>query len=260
MAGSTDKVTKDVTTGIGTLSFPNIMKPHKNDKGEDVYDLQFIFPKTDKETARALLRAIKTVGESRWGANWKSVRSPLRDGDKEANQFTEDGKTTKGKKYPERLGCYFINAKSTRPVAVVDRQRVPITNESDIYGGCKVKVSLQFYAYNSNGNQGIGAGINGVQKIADGEPFGAGAPAVESMFDLLDEDDIDDEDIDLDDDDVEEEVEETPAPKKRAAKKAPAKKAAAKKAVKVEVEDDEDDLLEEDDDDDDMFDDLDDED
>jgi hypothetical protein len=257
-----------LTTGPGTISFPHLFKEtaSTNDKGEKVYDVQIIIPKTQREDIRAILRAIKEVGEAKWGANWKKVRTPLRDGDKEKDELTESG-ATKEEVYPERLGAYFLNARSSRPVAVVDKQRVPL-DSADVYGGMKGKINVEFYPYSNSGNHGVGAGLNGVQKIADGEPFGSSAPAVESMFDLLDdEDDADlEDDFDGDEEDAfEEEEEETPAPKKRAAKKAPAKKAAAKKpaakkAKPAPVEDLEDEDLEEDEDDDDLWGDLDDED
>jgi hypothetical protein len=244
-----NRVTVDLTSGVGTLSFPHVFAStaSKNDKEETVYDIQFIIPKTQREDVRALLVAIKKVGEAKWGANWKKVRTPLRDGDAEKDELTEDG-STKGAKYPERLGCYFLNARSTKPVGVYDRQRSPITNPDDLYGGCKGKIAVTFYPYSTSGNHGIGVGLNGVQKIADGEPFGGGRPSVESMFDMLDDDD----DLGLDDvdaDEVDEEPEPEPAPKKRAAKKAAAKKAA--KPAPVEEPD-------EDEDEDDLYDDLDD--
>lgn len=241
------KVTVDLTTGIGTLSFPHLFTQTKakNDKGEDVYDLQFIISKSQREDVRALLIAIQKVGKGKWGDNWKKVRQPLRDGDKEKDDLTEDG-STKGDKYPERLGCFFLNARSSKPVAVVDRQRTPILNPEQVYGGCKVKVNVSFYPYSQQGNHGIGVGLNGVQKISDGESFGNTRPNVDSMFDLLDdadEDGLDDADLD---EEIEEEIE-TPAPVKRApAKKAPAKKTAAKKAPEPEepeeIEVDEEDL------------------
>lgn len=224
----------DLTTGIGTLSFPHVFSSTKtkNDKGEDVYDIQFIIPKTQRDDVRAILVAIKTVGEAKWGANWKKVRTPLRDGDAEADDLTEDG-STKGDKYPERKGCYFMNARSTKPVGVFDRQRTPIENPDDLYGGCKGRISVTFYPYSTSGNNGIGVGLNGVQKVSDGESFGGGRPSVESMFDMLDDEDG----LDVD---AVDEVDEAPVtPTKKAAAKRPAKKAAAK-AVEVEVEEDDD--------------------
>ena len=247
---SQNRVVKDITTGIGTFSFPHIFKEtaSKNDKQETVYDIQFIIPKSQREDIREIMRAIKEVGEAKWGANWKKVRTPLRDGDAEKDELTEDG-STKGDKYPERLGCYFLNARSTKPVGVYDRQRNPILDADQVYAGCKGKIAVTFYPYSTSGNHGIGVGLNGVQKVADGEAIGGGGkPSVESMFDLLDdEDDLGlDDDLDTIEDD---EVDEAPAPaKKAAAKRAPAKKAAAKKAA-APVEDDEDDLYDDLDDD-----------
>lgn len=223
---ATEKVTVDLTTGIGILSFPHVFKETAslNDKGETVYDIQFIIPKSQREDVRAILKAIKTVGEAKWGDKWKQVRTPLRDGDAEKDELTEDG-TSKEEKYPERLGCYFMNARSTKPVGVYDRQRNPILDQNDLYGGCKGKIAVTFYPYSNSGNHGVGVGLSGVQKVADGEPFGGGRPSVESMFDILEDDD----DLGLDPDDLGDEADETPAPAKKAAKKS-AKKAAAKKA------------------------------
>lgn len=237
-----DKVTVDITTGIGIISFPHLFKETvvKKDDGSDSYETQFIISKSQREDIRALLIAIKKVGEAKWGDKWKSVRNPLRDGDKEKDDLTEDG-STKGEKYPERLGCFFFNARSTKPVGVYGRDLSPILDAGVVYGGCKAKISVSFYPYSQQGNHGIGVGLNGVQKIADGESFGNARPSVESMFDLLEDEEIDDLDLDAEEAE-EEEVEEVKPAKKAAAKKAPAKKAAAKKVVEVEVDEDEDDL------------------
>lgn len=254
MAGKTKSKTVEITTGIGTLSFPHLSKSqaenNKNDKGEPRYDIQIIIPKSQREDLKAIFKAIKEVGMDKWGDKWTQVRNPLRDGDAEKDELTEDG-TTKGEKYPERLGCYFLNARSSRPVGVVDRSRNIIDDpENEVYGGCKGKINVGFYSYSNSGNHGIGAGLNGVQKVADGEAFGATRTPVESMFDALDDEDTDDLGADLDSDDVDE----APAPAKKAAKKAPAKRAAKKAAAPVEDIDDDGDS----DDQDDLFDDLDD--
>lgn len=242
-AKSNSKNSKRVslTTGTGIFCFPRVFKATAGtkDDGTPSYDIQFLIPKTDRESVRAIMRAIKEVGEDSWGDNWKRVRTPLRDGDREKDELTEDG-NTKGEKYPERLGHYMVNARSTRPVAVVDRQRVPIVNEGDLYAGCKGRLFLTFFAYSQAGNIGIAAGLNGVQKISDGEPLGGAGPvAVESMFDLLEDDDEDDDLFDGDD-----EAEAAPA-------KAAAKPAATKRRAKPEPEPEpeEDDDLDDDDDD-----------
>lgn len=200
-----------LTTGVGIVSFPRVFASTagKNDKGETVYDIQFLIPKTQREDAKAISAAIREVGEAKWGANWKKFRTPLRDGDAEKDELTEDG-STKGDKYPERLGHYFFNAKSYKPVGVFDRQKNLITEPTELYGGCKAKLAVVFYTYARSGNQGIGVGLNGVQKVADGEPLGGGAPSVDSMFDLIDEDDLDG---------IDGEVEEKPKKKSKKSKK-----------------------------------------
>lgn len=238
-----------LTTGIGIISFPHLFAStaSKNDKGETVYDVQILIPKSQRDDVRAIMRGIKEVAEGKWGANWKKVRNPLRDGDKEKDELTEDGRT-KEEAYPERLGHYFLNARTTKPVGVYDRGRNVITDPGEVYGGMKGKIAITFFPYSNSGNHGVGAGLDGVQKIADGEPFGDGRPSVESMFDLLD----DEEDFDLDDDtdEVDDLDDEPEPPKKRAAKKAAAKPAAKKAAArkpKVEEIEEDDDLSEFDD-------------
>ena len=238
MAGQKNH-TVDLTTSIGVMSFPLVFKntARKRDDGKLSYEVQLLIPKKDKAGARAILAAIKEVGEAKWGAKWKQVRNPLRDGDREADELTEDG-STKGEKYPERLGHYFINARSTRPVGVVDRERTPITEEDEIYSGCRGRLSVSFYPYSNNGNHGVGVGLNGVQKVADGEPLGGGGkPSIESMFDILDDED----DLDLDEEPV--------AKKATKPAKKTAKKTAKSKVVDLDDDDLDDDDLDDDEDD-----------
>ena len=46
-----------------------------------------------------------------------------------------------------------------------------------MYSGCYGRVSLNFYAFNSNGNKGIACGLGNVQKLRDGEPLGGRSSA-----------------------------------------------------------------------------------
>src|SRR5690349_12521548 len=118
----------ELTTGVGIACFPHLSKDqavaNKGDDGRPRYDVMLLIPKSERDSVKAIFAAIKQVGVEKWGDNWKRYKNPLRDGDAEADEPTEDG-STKGEKYPERLGHYFINAKSTRPVGVYDRQRNP---------------------------------------------------------------------------------------------------------------------------------------
>lgn len=42
-------------------------------------------------------------------------------------------------------------------------------------------VNVNFFPYNSNGKKGIGCGLNGVQKIGDGEPLSGRVTAEEAF-------------------------------------------------------------------------------
>lgn len=72
--------------------------------------------------------------------------------------------------------------KAARP-NVFDKQRNKVTSEKDceIYGGCYVNASVEFYAMSKYGNQ-INCTLRGVQFAGDGDAFGA-APAKADEFD-----------------------------------------------------------------------------
>ena len=85
-------------------------------------------------------------------------------------------------------GHWFINANSTTAPQMVDRAVKPILDKSEVYSGCYGRVSLNFYAFNSNGNKGIAAGLGNIQKIRDGEPLGGRTNAADDFTTLDDED------------------------------------------------------------------------
>ena len=64
-----------------------------------------------------------------------------------------------------------------------------IIDRSELYSGVYGRASINFYAYNANGNKGIACGLNNLQKIRDGEPLGGKAKA-EDDFATEDDDDF----------------------------------------------------------------------
>ena len=52
-----------------------------------------------------------------------------------------------------------------------------------IYSGVYARVSLSFYAFNSNGNRGIACGLQNIQKVKDGESLGGKARAEDDFND-----------------------------------------------------------------------------
>ena len=58
------------------------------------------------------------------------------------------------------------------------------------YSGCYARVSINFYAFNSNGNRGIACGLGNIQKVRDGEPLGGKSTASADFTAQDDEEDF----------------------------------------------------------------------
>ena len=179
-----------VITGVQTRwSYANVWNPKAMAEGaKPKYSVSLIIPKSDTVTIQKIKTAIKAAyeeGQSKLKGNGKSVpplaaiKTPLRDGDVER----PDDEAYQN--------AYFVNANSPNAPGIVDADRQPIIDTSEVYSGVYGRASITFYAFNSNGNKGIACGLNNLQKIADGEPLGGKTRAEDDFADLDDEDDDD---------------------------------------------------------------------
>lgn len=176
-----------VITGVDTRwSYANVWDPKSINGGTPKYSVSLIIPKSDKVTIQKIKAAIQAAyeeGESKLKGNGKSVpslsvlKTPLRDGDLER----PDDEAYKN--------AYFVNANSATAPGIVDADRQQIIDRSEVYSGVYGRASINFYAFNSNGNKGIACVLNNLQKIRDGEPLGGKASA-ESDFATDDDDDF----------------------------------------------------------------------
>ena len=171
-----------VITGTNTrLSYFHGWEPVSINGGAEKYSVSVLIPKSDTATVKAINDAIDaaiTEGIAKFGGkkpNCAAIKTPLRDGDVEREDEAY-------------RGHWFINANSTTQPQIVDRAVRPILDRSEVYSGCYARVSLNFYAFNSNGNKGIAAGLGNIQKIRDGEPLGGKASAADDFTTLDDED------------------------------------------------------------------------
>ena len=80
-----------------------------------------------------------------------------------------------------------MNANSINAPGVVDANRNEIMDKSEVYSGCYSGASINFYAFNANGNRGIACGLNNLQKIRDGEHLGGRARAESDFATVEDE-------------------------------------------------------------------------
>ncbi len=179
----TNAVQTKVITGKGRLSYAYVWQPREQDGQEPKYSTSFLIPKSDRDTLAKIMAAIeaaKEVGKSKkWGGKIPAnLKLPLRDGDNEADE--------KGEEY---LGHFFFNASSKDAPGIVDAQCNVILDKAEVYSGCYARLSINFFPYDTNGNRGIGVGLNHIQKLADGEPLGGARGRAENEFDSWDEDD-----------------------------------------------------------------------
>lgn len=70
------------------------------------------------------------------------------------------------------------------PRAGADGRPELITVPSDVYGGCFMRAKVNGYWWESHGRQGISFGLQSIQKLRDGEPFGGGSDA-QADFDAV---------------------------------------------------------------------------
>ena len=70
----------------------------------------------------------------------------------------------------------------------MDMNVAPILDRSEVYSGCYARVSLNFYAFNSNGNKGIACGLGNIQKVKAGEPLGGRSSASDDFTSITDDD------------------------------------------------------------------------
>lgn len=172
-----------VITGKARASFVHVFEPQSVNGSEPKYSCSFIIPKSDTQTVRAIQVAIeqaKQEGVAKFGGKIPpNLKLPLRDGDIDR---PDD---------PAYADSYFVNANSKEKPGVVDRRRLPVTDPLELYSGCYVRASINFYAFNTNGNRGIAAGLGNIQKWADGEPLNGRARA-EDEFGALDAEDDED--------------------------------------------------------------------
>ena len=57
-------------------------------------------------------------------------------------------------------------------------------DDSEFYAGAYGCVTVNMFPYNSNGNVGVGVGLNNVIKLEDGERLAGGRSADEDFADL----------------------------------------------------------------------------
>ena len=170
-----------IVTGKVRFSYANVYEPKSINGSDPKYSVSLIIPKSDKKTLadiKAAIEQAKKDGVSKFGGKVPAnLKLPLRDGDVDR---AED------EAYKD---SYFINANSKDKPGIVDKGVKPILDQSEFYSGCYGRASINFYAFNQNGNKGIACGLQNLQKLSDGEPL-SGRSRAEDDFSTAEDDDF----------------------------------------------------------------------
>ena len=171
-----------VVTGIVRLSYANVWEAKSINGGAEKFSVSLIIPKSDTKTIDAINAAVDAAieeGKGKFGGkipNKAALKLPLRDGDIDRPD---------DEAYAD---CYFVNANSNTAPQIVDRQTNPVLDRSEVYSGVYARVSVNFYAFNSNGNRGVACGLGNIQKVRDGESLGGRSNAADDFATDVDDD------------------------------------------------------------------------
>lgn len=171
-----------VTINDVRFSYCNLFQPKapfNNPQGEPKYSVTVLVPKTNTDAKAVIDNAIAQAIDDGVSSKWNGVRPPypaicVHDGDgprpSDGSAFGEECK-----------GCWVFTASTKQPPFVVDEYVQNIIDPTKVYSGMWGNVNVTFFAYNNAGNKGIGCGLNGVQKIRDGEALGGRITAQEAF-------------------------------------------------------------------------------
>lgn len=152
---------------------------------EGVFRTSVLIPKKDKALIKQIEEAIDEAKEYGKGAKWGG-KIP-----RNLKVAFQDGDDTDLDKYPENEGHMLLNARSKKKVGLVDTDRQPILDASEVYSGCWAYVSVTSFAYN-NESKGVSFFLNNIMKARDDEAFGGGSSSPDEDFAEveIDEDDL----------------------------------------------------------------------
>lgn len=158
-----------IATPVGLLSYPQVWQPAANDfkAGKEEFSCMVMIPKAGADLTTILNESLKPVkrlfGDSQYHklSDFGSDHCPIKNGD------------AKGEDHPQ-FGYWVIKATASprRRPFVLDAHNRPITDQEEIYGGAIGQLWVQPMAYAMKMGKGVKFFLVGVQKIADGKPFG----------------------------------------------------------------------------------------
>lgn len=159
----------NITLNGVRFSYCNLFEAVSKNGQEPKYSTTILVPKSNTGAKAAIDAAVQEAINIGVTKCWGGVRPPqlaicVHDGD--------GVRPSDGMPYGEECrGCWVFTASSKQAPFVVDTAVQAIIDPREVYSGMWGNVSVNFFAYNSNGKKGIGCGLNGIQKTQDGDPL-----------------------------------------------------------------------------------------
>jgi len=172
------------------VSYPHVFKPRLNTlSGKQEFSVDALFPKKGSDLTVLKEAQKKAIAEMWPDGAPKNLRGFITDGDEKGG---------------ECAGHWVMKMKSyleSAPIIVGPKKingKLPIiTNPKEFYGGCFARAVVTIKAYDKNGGRGVSAWLDSLQKLEDGEKFGA--PPTDPDADFSDSDDATEADQQADD-------------------------------------------------------------
>jgi hypothetical protein len=185
------EVSTKVITPTATLSFPHLAEAQKGRKATDKskYSCALVYaPGTDLSALKA---AELAAAEKKYPGKGEEY---LRIG-RLKSAFRTDAEA---KGYP--AGSIYQNVRTEQQPGLVyahagpdgKPEKVPQDKIRDVfYPGAQVRASISFFPYDNEGNRGVSAGLNNIQKVAEGTRLAGSRQAAEDDFTALNEKPVD---------------------------------------------------------------------
>lgn len=170
-----------------TLSYPEILVPKEDDKGQLKYSTKLIIPKEEnKQNLQKLLAAKEEVFKTQ-PEHFKGIEAA-----KDVTWYVQDGdgKKANGKSFGEECkNSYVMTVRSNFAPAVITKYGAEVTkdkNAEEVYPGVKADVYLNAYGYNHElSGPGITFGLGAVRVLGEGERIGGnGQVDAHAVFDV----------------------------------------------------------------------------
>lgn len=177
-------------TKLVRFTYANVWEAKPDQNGRMKFSTGMLIDKKDTACVAELRAEIdKAIAKGVAGGKFTAAltklpkfKHPLRDGD----AFYEEQPGPDREAY---RGNWFMNASNTDPIGVADRFGRPLFDRDEFYSGCYGHADIRFFPFNTNGNAGIGVGLNNVMKKIDGDRLDGRQSAAVAFSSVADSED-----------------------------------------------------------------------